>query len=107
MSEDCITFTNIEDHDEMQQYAAFHLDLHCLQKNSLRGFSNTTRLINVPLIDTKFCTIKYIAEHGEDNTTPDRRQSKTLILSTNVDQKLVRNRVADCHLSPIGDRLQS
>ena len=30
---------------------------------------------------------------------PDRRQSKTLILSTNVD-KIVRNRVLDCHLSP-------
>ena len=31
--------------------------------------------------------------------TSDRRQSKTLILSTNVDKK-VRNRVFDCHLSP-------
>ena len=26
------TFTNSEDLDEMQQYAAFHLGLHCLQK---------------------------------------------------------------------------
>ena len=28
------------------------------------------------------------------------RQSKTLILSTNVDKKIVRNSVFDCHLSP-------
>ena len=32
--------------------------------------------------------------------TPGRRQSKTLILSTNVDKKIVRNRVFHCHLSP-------
>ena len=28
------------DPDEMQLYAAFHLDLHCLQKYSFRGFMN-------------------------------------------------------------------
>ena len=33
--------------------------------------------------------------------TPDRWQSKTLILSMTVDQKLfIRNRVFDWHLSP-------
>ena len=32
--------------------------------------------------------------------TSGRRQSKTLLLSTNVDKKIVRNRVCDCHLSP-------
>ena len=32
-------------------------------------------------------------------SSPDRRQSKTLILSTNVDQKKVRNRIFDCDLS--------
>ena len=32
--------------------------------------------------------------------TPGRRQSITLKLSKNVDQKIVRNRVVDCHLSP-------
>ena len=31
--------------------------------------------------------------------TQDRRQSKTLILSTNVDKKITQNRVWDCHLS--------
>ena len=31
--------------------------------------------------------------------TPDRRQSKTLILSTNGRSKIARNRVFDCHLS--------
>ena len=31
--------------------------------------------------------------------TPDRRQSETLMKSTNVD-KIVRNRVYDCHFSP-------
>ena len=35
------TFTNSVDPDEMQQYAAFHLGLHCLQKYSFRGFPNT------------------------------------------------------------------
>ena len=32
------TFTNSVDPDEMQQYAAFHLGLHCLQKYLYRGF---------------------------------------------------------------------
>ena len=32
------TFTNSEDPDEMQHYAAFHLGLHCLQKFLFRGF---------------------------------------------------------------------
>ena len=31
--------------------------------------------------------------------TPDRWQSETLILSTNVDKKIVINRLFDCHLS--------
>ena len=33
-----ITFTNSDDPDEMQHYAAFHLGLLCLQKYSFRGF---------------------------------------------------------------------
>ena len=32
------TFTNSVDPDEMQQHAAFHLDLHCLQRYVFRGF---------------------------------------------------------------------
>ena len=40
-----------------------------------------------------------IFNHFKDSLTPDRRQSKTLILSKTVD-KIVRNRVFDCHLSP-------
>ena len=35
------TFTNSVDPDEMQHYSAFHLDLHCLQKYSFWGFSDT------------------------------------------------------------------
>ena len=35
------TFTNSEDTDEMQHYAAFHLGLHYLQKELFRGFPNT------------------------------------------------------------------
>ena len=35
------TFTNSVDPDEMQHDAAFHLDLHCLQKYLFRGFPNT------------------------------------------------------------------
>ena len=35
------TFTNIVGPVEMQHYAAFHMGLHCLQKYSFRGFSNT------------------------------------------------------------------
>ena len=35
------SFTNSVDPDEMQQYAAFHLGFHCLQKCSFRGYSNT------------------------------------------------------------------
>ena len=30
------TFTKIVDPEEIQNYAAFHLDLHCLQKYSFR-----------------------------------------------------------------------
>ena len=33
--------TNSVDPDEMQQYAAFHLGLHCLQMYSYRVFPNT------------------------------------------------------------------
>ena len=37
-----LTFTNSEDPEEMQFYAAFHLGLHCLQQKYLfRGFLNT------------------------------------------------------------------
>ena len=35
------TFTNSVDPDEMQHNAAFHQGLHCLQKYSFKGFSNT------------------------------------------------------------------
>ena len=36
------TFTNSEDPDEMQQYAAFHLGLHSLQKYPfIRSFQYT------------------------------------------------------------------
>ena len=41
LSDDLFTFTNSVDTDEMQHYAAFHLDLHCLQKYFIRGFPNT------------------------------------------------------------------
>ena len=34
------TLTNSVAPDEMQHYAAFHLDLHCLHKYSFRGFPN-------------------------------------------------------------------
>ena len=34
------------------------------------------------------------------DNTPDRRQSKTLILSTNADKKIVSNKVFGCYLSP-------
>ena len=40
LSEDSLSFTNSVDPDEMQHYAAFHLDLHCLQKYLFRGFPN-------------------------------------------------------------------
>ena len=35
------TFTNSVDPDEMLYYAAFHLGLYCLTKDSFRGFPNT------------------------------------------------------------------
>ena len=38
--------------------------------------------------------------------TPDRRQLKMLIQSTN-EIKTLRNRVFDCYLSPNGDKWQS
>ena len=43
LSEDLFfKFTNsVVDPDKMQHYAAFHLGLHCLQKYSFMGFSNT------------------------------------------------------------------
>ena len=41
LSEDLFTFTNSVDPDEMHQYAAFYLGLHCLQMYSFMGFSNT------------------------------------------------------------------
>ena len=41
LSEDLFTFTNSVDPDEMQHYAAFHLDLHCLPKYPFRGFQYT------------------------------------------------------------------
>ena len=33
-----LTFANCVDPDEMQHNAAFHLGLHCLQKDSFGGF---------------------------------------------------------------------
>ena len=33
-----LILANSADHDEMQQYAAFHLGLHCLPKYQFRGF---------------------------------------------------------------------
>ena len=36
-----------------------------------------------------------------DIKTPDRRQSKSLILSTNVDQKIVRKKVFYSHVLPV------
>ena len=38
---------NSVDPDEMQQYAAFHLGLHCLQKYLFRGFLSTKGLLIV------------------------------------------------------------
>ena len=39
ISEDFFSFTTKSvDPDEMQHYVAFHLGLHCLRNNSLRGF---------------------------------------------------------------------
>ena len=40
------TFTNSVDPDEMQHYAEFHMDLHCLQKYLFRVFLNTCILGN-------------------------------------------------------------
>ena len=42
---------------------------------------------------------KYAFRSHLHTNTPDRRQSKTLILSTNVDKKYLET-VFDCHLSP-------
>ena len=36
LSEDVLAFKNSVDPDEMQHYDAFHLGLHCLQKNPMR-----------------------------------------------------------------------
>ena len=36
-----LKLVNGVDPDEMQQYAAFHLDLHCLQKYPFKGFQYT------------------------------------------------------------------
>ena len=36
---------------------------------------------------------------------PDRRQSKILIVTTNVDQKWLEKSVFDCHLSPVGRQI--
>ena len=36
-----LNLTNSADPGEMQPYAAFHLDLHCLPKYLFRGFQNT------------------------------------------------------------------
>ena len=41
MSEDLFYLTNSVDADEMQNYAAFHLGLHRLQKYLFRGFPDT------------------------------------------------------------------
>ena len=42
----CFNFINSEEPDEMQQAAAFHLGLYCLQKYSFRGFLNTKGKVN-------------------------------------------------------------
>ena len=42
LSEDLfLPFTDSEDSDEMQHYAAFHLGLHCVQKYWFSSFPNT------------------------------------------------------------------
>ena len=52
-------------------------------------------------------TVIWFANFRESNLTPYRQRSKTLILSTNVDQKSLETEfsVAICH--PNGDRWQS
>ena len=42
--EGCLNLANSADSDEMQQYAAFHLGLHCLPKYLYRGFPVYERL---------------------------------------------------------------
>ena len=39
-----LILANSADHDEMQQYAAFHLGFHCLQKYPFSGFQYTKGL---------------------------------------------------------------
>ena len=44
-----LTFTNRVDPDEMQRNAAFYLGLHCLRKNSFRGFPYTKTTHKLPM----------------------------------------------------------
>ena len=41
LSEDLFRYSYSVDPGEMHHYAAFHLGLHCLEKYSVKGFSNT------------------------------------------------------------------
>ena len=52
MSEDFLTITNSVDPDEVQNYAAFRLGLHCMRKFSFRAFPNTWVNYDSP-IETK------------------------------------------------------
>ena len=65
LSEDFFTFTNSVDPDEMQHYAAFHLGLHCLQKYSFRGFSNTKNITKLNRIKEKHDNI-WVSSNGKD-----------------------------------------
>ena len=49
-----------------------------------------------PKSETK---IETVSLYYQELTTQDRRKSKTLILSMNVDKKLLETGVFDCHLS--------
>ena len=45
-------------------------------------------------------TLQYSGIDGKNKITPGRRQSKTQILSRNVDQKSLETEFFDCHLLP-------
>ena len=70
----------------------------CTIKNKSNGVSNNM-LCFVYMLKSPSNTVTYI-------TTPSRRQSKALILSTNVDQKSLETKflIAICH--PTGDKWQ-
>ena len=69
-------------------------------------FPDHTRLLFHSIVHDRFYVfygVGYIIKIGLSliPLTPGKRQSKTSILSTNVDKKNVRNRIFDCHLSPV------